>query len=226
MNREDAQKLLPWFAVGALDSDEARAVEAHLEDSPELQRELAELQVLEREVGEVRGHEPAFRPAMINDALRRIDEYEATRVAPAEPGVFARAVEWLRETLVGGWVGSPGGARLAIAAQFALILMLGGVLLAPQTPDRGDATFATSAGGNGADVIAGTTLTVTFHPDATEQRMRAALADVGGEIVAGPSTQGGYQVRIESTEAADIARAVMQLREQTEVVRFAAELEQ
>jgi len=225
MNREDAQKLLPWFAVGALDSDEARAVEAHLEDSPELRRELAELQVLEREVSEVREHEPAFRPAMIDDALRRIDEYEGSRTAPAMPGVFERAIEWLRETLVGGWVGSPGGARLAIAAQFALILMLGGILLAPQAPDRSDATFATAAGGNGADAIAGTTLTVTFQPDATEQRMRAALADIGGEIVAGPSSQGGYQVRIESVDTAEIGRAVEQLRERTDVVRFAAELE-
>ncbi|MGI9342358.1 MAG: anti-sigma factor family protein [Gammaproteobacteria bacterium] len=225
MNREDAQKLLPWFAVGALDSEEARAVEAHLEDSPELRRELAELQVLEREVGEVREHEPQFRPAMIDDALRRIDQYEASRTAPATPGIVERAVEWLRETLVGGWVGSPGGARLAIAAQFALILMLGGVLLAPQTPDRSDATFATSAGGNGADAIAGTTLKVTFQPDATEQRLRETLAAVGGEIVAGPSTQGGYQVRIESVDAAEVARAVEQLRERTEVVRFAAEME-
>jgi hypothetical protein len=73
--------------------------------------------------------------------------------------------------------------------------------------------------------MAGTTLTVTFEPDATEQRMRGALADVGGEIVAGPSAQGGYQVRIDSTEAEAVARAVAQLRERADVVRYAAVLE-
>lgn len=225
MNKEDAHKLLPWFAVGALDGDEARAVEAHLEDSPELRRELAELQVLEREVGEVRADEPEFRPALIDDALRRIDAYEATRAAPSAPGIFERAVEWLRETLVGGWVEAPAGARLALAAQFALILMLGGILLAPPTPNGDDAAFATSSGGTGADVRTGTTLNVMFEPTVTEQVLRETLADVGGEIVAGPSQQGGYQVRIDAADAGEVARVIGKLRARSDVVRFAAELE-
>ena len=99
MNKEEAKTLLPWFAAGALEADEARAVEAHLQASPELQQELAELKVLQRAVGEVADSEPVFRPALINDALRQIDEYEATAPGTCRaesvrrPGLITQAIE-------------------------------------------------------------------------------------------------------------------------------------
>lgn len=233
MNKDEAQKLLPWFAVGALDADEARAVEAHLQESPELQRELRELQVLESEVVRMSADEPEFRPALINDAWRQIDAYESTRearsAAPAAPGLFERAVNWLRETLVGGWVEAPAGARLAMVAQFALILILGGVLLMPPGagPDGGEAAYVTSSAGNAADagLTGGATIAVMFEPTVTELQMREALAEVGGEIVAGPSLQGSYSIRIESTDTVDVERALEQLRGQSDIVRFAAPVE-
>jgi len=233
MNKDEAQKLLPWFAVGVLDAEEARAVEAHLQDSPELRRELEEIQVLEREVVRMSADEPEFRPALINDALRQIDAYESTRearrTAPAEPGLFEQAVNWLRETLVGGWVEAPAGARLAMVAQFALILILGGVLLMPPGtgPDSGDAAYRTSSAGNAADagLTGGATIAVMFEPTVTELQMRETLAKVGGEIVAGPSRQGSYSIRIESADAEAVRRVVERLRGQPDIVRFVAEAE-
>ncbi|MFQ5636145.1 MAG: anti-sigma factor family protein [Gammaproteobacteria bacterium] len=228
MNREEAQKLLPWFAVGALDADEARAVEVHVENSPELQRELAEVRVLADAVGEVAPGEPAFRPALIDDALRQIDAYENAREArrpqPASPGLFGQAVNWLRETLVGGWVGSPAGARLAMVAQFALILILGGVLLMPPGPGDGEPAYVTSSAGNvGAGSTGGVTIGVVFQPTVTELQMRETLADVGGEIVAGPSRQGSYSIRIDAADADEVERVIERLRGQPDVIRFAAE---
>lgn len=233
MNRDEAQRLLPWFAVGALDADEARAVAAHVEDSPELQRELEELRVLEREVVRVGANEPEFRPDLIDDAWRRIDEYERTREearpaatsAPGRPGWFATAVEWLRETLVTGWAGSPAGAKLAIAAQFALILVLGGILLLPAGPDADDPAFRTLSGGDTAQLAGGSTLRVVFEPSVTEARIRETLADVGGEIVAGPSPQGSYMIRVAPTDEAGIARVLDELRGRADVVRFAGQPE-
>lgn len=228
MNKEEAQKLLPWFAVGALDEDEARAVSAHLEGSPELQRELDELRVLEREVIRVTEDEPEFRPAAIEGAWRQIDAYERTREAadkaPAKPGLIENAVEWLRETLVTGWMRSPSGARVAMVAQFALILVLGGIVFMPAGQDAGDAEFQTLSG-SAATAPAGASLTVMFQPTVTEARIRETLADVGGEIVAGPSPQGNYTIRVDSTDAAGVELVLGQLRGQPDVVRFATELE-
>jgi len=227
MNKEEAKSLLPWFAAAALDADEARAVEAHLQASQELQRELAELQVLQRTVGNVAG-EPVFRPELINDAFRQIDEYEATRQAPSSPGPIATAMNWLRETLVDGWVRAPVGARLAMVAQFALILVLGGVLLTPTGPQtNGDLVYATTSGEppDGTEGAAGTILDIVFQPTVTEQRMRELLADVGGNIVAGPSARGGYTIRIPTESDADVKQTLSTLRNHTDAIRFATKSE-
>jgi len=232
MNRDEAKQLLPWYAVGALDADETRAVEAHLADSSELTQELTELQVLHRSVGDVAADEPEFRPELINDALRQIDAYEASRTAAtatsSEPGLLQRSMEWLRETLVTGWVESPRGARVAIAVQFAVLLVLGGVLLQPDSrgPGLQGQEFGTLAGGAATDVAAGgTAFTVTFQPESTELQLRGMLADLDAEIIAGPSAQGGYTIRVEQTAAAEIVGVLEQLRANTDVVRFATELE-
>jgi anti-sigma factor RsiW len=232
MNQEEAKTLLPWFAAGALDADETRAVEAHLQASPELRQELAEFQVLQRSVEDVADDEPVFNPSLIDDAFRQIDAYEAQRPATAPPGLLItgllnKAVEWLRETLVGGWVNAPSGARLAMVAQFALILILGGVLLTPTGPGTdGDPGFRTAArSANGADDAAGTTLVIVFQPTVTEQRMSELLADVGGEIVAGPSAGGNYTIRVKAESDADVTRALDTLRGNPDAVRFATKSE-
>lgn len=227
MNQEEAKTLLPWFAAGTLDADETRAVEAHLQASPELRQELAEFQVLQRSVEDVADDEPVFDPSLIDDAFRQIDAYEARRPATAAPGLLNKAVEWLRETLVGGWVNAPSGARLAMVAQFALILILGGVLLTPTGPGTdGDPGFRTAArAANGADDAAGTTLVIVFQPTVTEQRMSELLADVGGEIVAGPSAGGNYTIRVKAESDADVTRALDTLRGNPDAVRFATKSE-
>ena len=225
MNKEEARNLLPWYAVGALDADEARAVEAHLAGSAQLKRELAELRVLHKTVGEVAEDEPQFRPALINDALRRIDDYEAAR-APQRSTDGTSIVDWLRETLVGGWFGSPVGARVAMVAQFAVIAVLGGALLMPMVMGPADPgqVFTTSSGSTSAPETGGTALTVLFEPDAAELEIRELLAEVGGEIVAGPSGQGAYTVRID-TESADEATRQLERLRGADAVRFAGEAE-
>ncbi len=228
MNKEEAKTLLAWFAADALDADETRAVEAHLQASPELRQELAELQVLQRSVGTIADGEPVFRPALINDALRQIDEYEATRSTPDSSSLPAKAIDWLRETLVDGWVRAPTGARFAMAAQFALILVLGGVLLKPTGPDANDdAVYSTAAARpiNGAVDATGTTLVVVFQPTVTERRMRELLADIGGEIVAGPSVRGSYTIRLQTESDTDTVQALETLRGHSDAVRFAMQSE-
>ncbi len=235
MNKEEAKTLLPWFASGALDADETRAVKAHLQASRELRQELAEFQVLQQSVSQVADGEPVFDPSLIDDAFRQIDAYEAQRPAPASPGLVppnlvTKAVEWLRETLVGGWMNAPAGARLAMVVQFALILVLGGVLLTPTGPgtqEPDNAAWSTAAGRstNGPGDPAGTALVIVFQPTVTEQQIRALLADVGGEIVAGPSAGGNYTIRVKAEADADVAQALDTLRGRADAVRFATQAE-
>lgn len=228
MNKEEAKTMLPWFAAGALEVDEARAVEAHLQASPELRQELAELRVLQGAVSDVADSEPVFRPALLDDALRQIDAYEASRQAPASPNPLTRAVDWLRETLVGGWVGAPAGARLAMVAQFAFILVLGGILMTPTGPGtEEDPVYATAAArpADGAVDVAGTEFAVVFQPMATEQQIRELLADVGGEIVAGPSARGSYTIRVQAELDVDVTQVLETLRNNPDAVRFATKSE-
>jgi len=223
MNKEEAKTLLPWFAAGALDADETRAIEAHLQASPELRRELAEIRVLQRTVGTIGDEEPVFRPALINDAFRQIDEYEATRPAPDSPNPLVKAVDWLRETLVDGWVRAPAGARVAIVAQFALLLILGGILLtSPGTGTNGDQVYSTAAARSpGGPAATGTRLVVVFQPTATEQQIRELLTNVGGKIVAGPSARGSYTILLSTTLEEDTMQSLGTLRAHPDTVRFA-----
>ena len=227
MNKDEAKNLLPWYAVGALDADEVRAVDAFLNDSAELQQELAQLRVLNDVVAEVGDDEPVFRSELINDALARIETVEQlkpTRAPVVDESMKKQhggVVAWLRETLVGGWQESPGGARLAIAVQFAFILGLGVVLLTPTGTDAplGPADGVVLVGGD--DVIGqGPEISLSFIPDLTVAAMVNVINDIGGQIVAGPSTQGIYTIRLPGVDEQQLNETVARLREDTAAIRF------
>ena len=46
MTPEEFEELLPWYATGTLEPDEASAVEAHLAASPEARAALSEFRAL------------------------------------------------------------------------------------------------------------------------------------------------------------------------------------
>ena len=227
MNKDEAKNLLPWYAAGALEADEARAVEVFLDDSPELQQELAQLRVLSDVVAEVGEDEPAFRSELINDALARIETVE--QVKPTRTPIVEESMKeqeggiiaWLRDTLVGGWQGSPGGARLAMAVQFAFILALGVVLLTPtgldvplEPADGGVLVGTDGAPGQGPEIK------LSFNPDVTVGAMVDVINDIGGQIVAGPSTQGIYTIRLPEADEQQLDETVARLREDTATIRF------
>ena len=227
MNKDEAKNLLPWYAVGALEDDEAQAVEVFLNISPELQQELAQLRVLGDAVAEVGEDEPVFRSELINDALARIETVEQvkpTRTPIVEASMKAQEggfIAWLRDTLVGGWQESPGGARLAMVVQFGFILALGVVLLTPTGTDvpPGPADGGVLVGADGAPGQ-GPEITLSFNPDVTVGAMVDVINDIGGQIVAGPSTQGIYTVRLPDADEQQLNETVAKLREDTAAIRF------
>jgi anti-sigma factor RsiW len=224
MKPEEARELLPWYAAGALDPAEARSVEAALRQSPQLDQELAEWRALQSNVARVGDDEPAFRPELIEDAHRRIDAFERTKQAARrqrDASQGDRTTRSLLESIFGVWNATPFGVRIAVAAQFAALAVLAGVLLA-RVP--GETTFTTASGTN-LTAEAGRRINVLFQPESTASEIQSVLAAAGAQIVAGPSGQDSYVIDVGEVDDQQLAQTLEQLRASTGVVRFATPAE-
>jgi hypothetical protein len=166
-----AVELLPWFVNGTLSGAEREAVEAHVRACIACRRELKEQQQL---YGAVRARRTADVSA--EAGFDRLDR-------AIDDAAYGRR-SWSR--------------RSAAAAPFAIAAAAGLAVLAlllwftplPGLSDGQYSTLAESPSG------AGTVLDIVFAEETTAAEMQQLLDDIGGEIVAGPSNLGRYNVRI------------------------------
>lgn len=211
MNQDDARDLLPWYAADALDPEERAQIETLLAESAELRDELAQLRLMDEAVSDTAG-EAQWNPALINETLARIDAYEAEKAAPRGLG---RLAAWLQENLFAGWGGVPTLAKAAVAAQFALLLAVGGAWLAqPETP----------GGEYGTVGKANPHVALMFQADIDHAAVTSLLQELDASIVEGPNPRGLYEIRLEGVEPGDPAeleRLLEQLRARSDIVRFA-----
>jgi anti-sigma factor RsiW len=227
MKPEEVRDLLPWYAAGSLDPEQAKGVEAYLREHPQLDREMAEWRALESVVAEVDSDEPAFRPELIEDAHRRIDAYEDARAGASHVRLATRRerraapAASLLQRIVGTWAATPFAARVAMAAQLAVLAVLVGVLGVRQS---GEAGF-TTASGTGSQVLDGRRISVVFEPERSLSEIQGVLEETGAQIVAGPSGQGGYVLDLGDVDDAQVARVLDTLRTNATLVRYAAPLE-
>jgi hypothetical protein len=216
MNENDARDLLPWYAAGALEPEERAAVEAALEQSENLRDELAQMQVLQEAVTDTAG-EPQWNPALITDALARIDAYEAEKAAP---GLAGKLGTWLRENFLTGWEGVPTLAKVAVGAQLALLLAIGGAWLGqPSSPTDSGAWGGTV----GLDPHA-VHIKLGFQQGVDEETLRETILGIDGQIVRGPSALGLYTVQIEGLAQEDeeaVAKLLADLLARKDVVGMA-----
>ena len=208
MNHREAEELLPWFAAGTLESTETQAVEAYVADCEECAGELAELGFLREAVSESGAEEPIYNPQILSAALKQIDAMEArmeTEISVSEPEpvsglktLFQDLVERLQ------WSMTPPLARIAIGAQFALVVGLGlGLVVALGTGEAlDDKNFDTVGQEIPGDYTLG------FSPGVTEQQIRTLLLKSNANIIAGPSSMGFYVIDIDDgvDEVAAVAR--------------------
>ena len=218
MTDQEIAELLPWYVNGTLDDSETREVEAYLERSPEARAELAELRVLEDAVTTLAEDEPAWKPGLLTDALRRIGVHEREQASATEAQFGARVRRFVERILPGLDV-TPRVPRLALAVQLALVLGLGSALVLTQLrePDYG-----TLSGGS-ASVADRALVQVGFQSDVSEAELRALLRELDAEIVAGPSAQGLYTVGLPHTpdQSEEIEAGIRALRARSDVVRYA-----
>jgi anti-sigma factor RsiW len=198
VSHSDVALLLPWYVNATLSEEERRAVDDHLAACAECAREVEEL-------GRWQG------------ALREVEE-DAALPHPSSLVRVHEAIERRR----GRWpwlTGLPPFARLALAAQLAVILGLAALLIARGTREPVFQTVASPAAGR-----ARATLVIGFAEGASEAALRRTLAGIEGTIVAGPSASGLYTVEVPVAPERDeeIERLLRRLREDRAVVRLAA----
>src|SRR5579864_3809087 len=140
VNREDVRRNLPWYAAGTLTAEESAAVELELARSPDLKRELEEWRAIESAAAAPRAGEPEFR-GHVAEAWARIEAHERAERQAKARGPLAVLGGWLRDT----WVAMPVGGRVALAAQFALLVAVGVSFELSPRPQPG---FQTLAGSN------------------------------------------------------------------------------
>jgi len=188
---QQVQSLLPWYANGTLDEDEAIAVEAHIAECAECRDGLAAERVIGSEILATSLDVEESWAAM----RRRIEEPPRTdeRVVP-----FQRKPS-PRRSIPLGW---------AVAAQAAaLTLVVGGVWLIEPMTQPAYHTLGSAPAPATANVVA------IFRPDTTEQAMRALLTRTGANLVGGPSASNAYLLHV-ATSQRDAALADLRASKQ------------
>jgi len=189
---EDVLAAIAWYPDG-LDAERRGAVEAH----------AADCSVCREEISFLRGESPPPAPVAESErvyarVLERIEAYE-----DRARGVERRAPRVLRAS--GRVPARAAAAVLAAAGVGALAMWLGSRVLSQQ-PEYDTAAAP-------AEVVAsaqsGRALDVVFRPEATAERIRAALRAIGGEIVSGPTQLGVYHVRLSPSADAGAAAQVL-----------------
>lgn len=237
MNAEEVKRLLPWYAVDALDPAERREVESELHRSAELRRELAQVRVLKNAVRENAAEVPEFRAGLLDEALQRVDALEQAHADP-RPKASVTVLDRLRRTITHDWSAASRVTRFALAAQFALIFVMAGFLLMPalRTGTETETVFSTESGpevtsrpvppqvmspsvpSQDAAPSVDSQFTVMFVPEASAGQIAELLDAQGLQIVSGPSSQQAYVVS--AGEEVDRDAALAKLRAAQDIVAF------
>jgi fervidolysin-like protein/putative zinc finger protein len=195
-----ADLLLPWFANGTLNGDDLDFVTNHVDACPRCRREVDWLRKLADVCAEARQRGDPLVAA-------RSPAPEGARIAtaPSRP-LPPRATPSNRN---GTW------ARWAIAAQFAVIIVLGAALMPLHD---GPAQYRT-LGSTAAQADAGS-IVVVFDPGITEAELRRIVRIAGARVIDGPTQADAYVLSL-APERVGAALAMLQSQR---AVLFAAPL--
>ena len=209
MNRREAEELLPWFVAGTLSAEETQAVQAFIDNGEFSEEELSSLALFADTIAEKAADEPDYNPDILHRAMQQIDA--VTQEQPDEPvivrevgakegadraggsGRSGQIIQRILERLQ--WTLTPPLARIAIGAQFALLLGLVVALSSEVTSEREPAEYGTVSGSSvdsSGGLVVGASLSVVFAAGATELQIRELLIANRASIVAGPTALGVY----------------------------------
>ena len=173
-----AFELLPWFINGTLAGAEREAVEQHVRACIVCRRELKEQQRLHASVRARRTADVSAEAGF--DRLDRELDAAADGARPRWRFTYATATKFAAAA-------AAGVAVLAILLWFTPL---------PNLDRAGYETLATPP-------AEAALVDIVFADDTTAAQMQDLLADIDGEIVAGPSRVGRYSVRVASDQSSD-----------------------
>ena len=171
-----AHVLLPWFVNGTLKEDELAFVRRHLDECVDCRQEVDWLRELRAAciAGETMpGASPVFRNLRHQLEGPREGAASIARLRPSGRGV-------------------PHWWPWAVAAQFATIILLGGLLLA--SPD--DPSLYRTLGDGDRGTPATGSLVVVFDPSISLAELQRILQSAGALIVDGPTQANGYVLEV------------------------------
>lgn len=185
-----ADVLLPWFVNGTLEKDELAFVQRHLSACARCQREVQWLRELRAAC--VDGEATPGASTVFRNLRRQLDEPRAGRgKAGSLPRLWRRAPSW---------------SRWAMAAQLAVIVVLGAALV----PATDGPTLYRTLGARSAAAPTTGTLVVVFDPTTTESDLRRILRNAGARVADGPTETNAYVLKVapeRRVEAAQTLRA-------------------
>jgi anti-sigma factor RsiW len=182
-----AHVLLPWWVNGTLEGDERAFVERHLVECPECRQEVEWLRELHAAciAGEATpGASVAFR-----NLRRQMEEPRGRDSLTGLRQLRIRTRRW--------W-------QWALAAEFAVIVVLGGLLL---TGADNPALYRTLGAGNAKTPATGS-LVVVFDPATTEAEVHRILRSAKARIVDGPTRANAYVLEVAPGQADRAAQAI------------------
>jgi anti-sigma factor RsiW len=170
-----ADVLLPWFVNGTLDKDELAFVQQHLSECVRCQREVQWLRELRAAC--VDGEAAPGASTVFRNLRRQLEEPRTGRGKEASLSKL--------------WRRAPPWSRWAMAAQLAVIVALGAVLL-PATD--GLAPYRT-LGARSAAAPTGN-LVVVFDPSTPESELRRMLRKAEARVADGPTQTNAYVLKV------------------------------
>lgn len=221
MNHQKILEILPWYANETLREKERRRVESHLAECQACATDLPELDEIGRATRELAQETPEPSPTGLQRAVAEIERFERTR---GSAGLFTRLTRQVTRfltPLAESWRPLPAYARVAIAAQFLLIVGL--AMFVASRPNDREHRLATGPADPHKTGEIGARLLVAFQPGIREEELRQVVLAAQGQIVSGPDSNGIYTIGfpIPAKQGEQVERLRQELEKKTALIRFA-----
>ena len=197
---DEWRELIPLYLNGRLSERERKEFEDCLHQYPELKREFREFSEIKEVYKGIEKEVSIPSHFLYQRILRKVESETVGSLT-----FLVKIKEFFRNSF-----SSPRVSWGVAAVQFAIILLLLVNLF------RGDGYITLTAEDNLKKERTG--IHVVFNMESKEREIRTVLQKVGATIVAGPSPEGLYTIRLE--KKGDVEKVLKFLRE-TEIVRFA-----
>ena len=210
---EEIEAMLPWLVTGTLSRADEERVTRYLETHPEAAAHVALAREEHDAAIDVNESIPAPRTAALDRLMASIATTPQQRqiVVPTPSSVWESIASFL---------GGLSPRTLGFAATTAVILLVVQAtaigLLATRDAGKGVGGYTTASGSRSAPAQDGIVALVTLQPGVTASALTAALVELKGSIVEGPTADGYYRVRMPGVKA-DSAVAIAKLKAKADI---------